>query len=39
MIPEKIKEYCLYAIMEGDLGGIGPEIDGGQAEVFRCYNQ
>ena len=26
--PEKIEEYGLYAILEGELGGIAPEIDG-----------
>jgi radical SAM superfamily enzyme YgiQ (UPF0313 family) len=26
--PAKIEEYGLYGIVEGDLGGIGPEIDG-----------
>lgn len=26
--PAKIEEYDLYGIVEGDLGGIGPEIDG-----------
>jgi len=26
--PAKIEEYGLYGLVEGDLGGIGPEIDG-----------
>ncbi|HET7391898.1 MAG TPA: radical SAM protein [Nitrososphaeraceae archaeon] len=29
--PAKIEEYDLYGIVEGDLGGIGPEIDGAGA--------
>jgi len=29
--PAKIEEYGLYGIVEGDLGGIGPEIDGASA--------
>jgi radical SAM superfamily enzyme YgiQ (UPF0313 family) len=32
--PAKIEEYGLYAIMEGDLGGIGPEIDGAGRSFF-----
>jgi radical SAM superfamily enzyme YgiQ (UPF0313 family) len=26
--PAKIEEYGIYGIIEGDLGGIGPELDG-----------
>lgn len=26
--PKKIQEYGLYAVLEGELGGIAPEIDG-----------
>lgn len=33
--PAKIEEYGLYGIVEGDLGGIGPEIDGIGGEFFR----
>ena len=32
--PAKIEEYGIYGIMEGDLGGIGPEIDGAGARFF-----
>jgi radical SAM superfamily enzyme YgiQ (UPF0313 family) len=32
--PSKIEEYGLYAILEGDLGGIGPEIDGAGRSFF-----
>ncbi|MDQ4072766.1 MAG: B12-binding domain-containing radical SAM protein [Thermoproteota archaeon] len=32
--PAKIEEYGLYAILEGDLGGIGPEIDGAGRRFF-----
>lgn len=32
--PEKIEEYGLYAILEGELGGIAPEIDGRAGEFF-----
>lgn len=32
--PEKIEEYGLYGIVEGDLGGIGPEIDGAGSKFF-----
>jgi radical SAM superfamily enzyme YgiQ (UPF0313 family) len=32
--PAKIEEYGLYGIVEGDLGGIGPEIDGAGATFF-----
>jgi radical SAM superfamily enzyme YgiQ (UPF0313 family) len=32
--PAKIEEYGLYAIMEGELGGIGPEIDGAGRSFF-----
>ena len=31
--PEKIEEYGLYAVLEGELGGIAPEIDG-HAGIF-----
>ncbi|ABK77187.1 Fe-S oxidoreductase [Cenarchaeum symbiosum A] len=33
--PEKIKEYGLYAVLEGELGGIAPEIDGHAGQFFR----
>jgi radical SAM superfamily enzyme YgiQ (UPF0313 family) len=33
--PAKIEEYDLYAILEGDLGGIGPEIDGIGGQFFN----
>ena len=29
-----IEEYDLYGIVEGDLGGIGPEIDGTGGRFF-----
>ncbi len=32
--PKKIEEYELYAILEGDLGGICPEIDGIAGRFF-----
>ncbi len=32
--PVKIEEYGLYAILEGELGGIGPEIDGAGGRFF-----
>lgn len=32
--PAKIEEYGLYGIVEGDLGGIGPEIDGTGSKFF-----
>jgi len=32
--PAKIEEYGLYGIVEGDLGGIGPEIDGAGGSFF-----
>lgn len=32
--PKKIEEYGLYAILEGELGGIGPEIDGAGGRFF-----
>jgi len=32
--PKKIQEYGLYAVLEGELGGIGPEIDGHAGEFF-----
>ena len=32
--PEKIKEYGLYAILEGELGGIAPEVDGHAGRFF-----
>src|SRR5215213_2458659 len=32
--PAKIEEYGLYGIVEGDLGGIGPEIDGAGGRFF-----
>ncbi|NIP61417.1 MAG: radical SAM protein [Nitrosopumilaceae archaeon] len=33
--PEKIEEYGLYAVLEGELGGIGPEIDGHAGRFFN----
>ena len=32
--PSKIEEYGLYGIVEGDLGGIGPEMDGAGGMFF-----
>ncbi|MFQ5940181.1 MAG: B12-binding domain-containing radical SAM protein [Nitrososphaerales archaeon] len=32
--PKKIEEYGLYAIVEGDLGGIAPELDGVAGKFF-----
>jgi radical SAM superfamily enzyme YgiQ (UPF0313 family) len=32
--PAKIEEYGLYGIVEGDLGGIGPEMDGAGGKFF-----
>ena len=32
--PAKIEEYGIYGIIEGDLGGIGPELDGAGAKFF-----
>lgn len=32
--PAKIEEYGLYGVVEGDLGGIGPEIDGAGSKFF-----
>ena len=33
--PEKIHEYGLYALLEGELGGIAPEIDGHAGSFFK----
>ncbi|MEK6972318.1 MAG: radical SAM protein, partial [Thermoproteota archaeon] len=33
--PEKIEEYGLYAVLEGELGGIAPEIDGHAGKFFN----
>ena len=33
--PAKIEEYGLYAILEGELGGIAPEIDGHAGRFFN----
>lgn len=33
--PGKIEEYGLYAVLEGELGGIAPEIDGHAGEFFN----
>lgn len=33
--PEKIEEYGIYAVLEGELGGIGPEIDGHAGRFFN----
>ena len=32
--PAKIGEYGLYGIVEGDMGGIGPELDGAGGAFF-----
>jgi radical SAM superfamily enzyme YgiQ (UPF0313 family) len=32
--PSKIEEYGMYGIVEGDLGGIGPEMDGAGGMFF-----
>ena len=32
--PAKIEEYGLYGIVEGELGGIGPEMDGAGGAFF-----
>jgi radical SAM superfamily enzyme YgiQ (UPF0313 family) len=32
--PSKIEEYGLYGIVEGDMGGIGPELDGAGGKFF-----
>jgi radical SAM superfamily enzyme YgiQ (UPF0313 family) len=32
--PAKIEEYGLYGVVEGELGGIGPEIDGAGGRFF-----
>ena len=32
--PAKIEEYGLYGIVEGDMGGIGPELDGAGGTFF-----
>ena len=34
--PAKIEEYGIYGIVEGDLGGIGPELDGVGARFFNA---
>ncbi len=33
--PKKINEYGLYALLEGELGGIAPEIDGHAGRFFK----
>ncbi len=33
--PEKIGEYGLYAVLEGEMGGIAPEIDGHAGRFFN----
>ena len=33
--PAKIEEYGLYALLEGELGGIAPEIDGHAGRFFN----
>ncbi|MGQ0771522.1 MAG: B12-binding domain-containing radical SAM protein [Nitrososphaerota archaeon] len=33
--PEKIEEFGLYAVLEGELGGIAPEIDGHAGRFFN----
>jgi len=37
--PEKIQEYGLYGILEGELGGIAPEIDGHAGRFFNYLIQ
>jgi radical SAM superfamily enzyme YgiQ (UPF0313 family) len=32
--PAKIEEYGLYGVVEGDMGGIGPEMDGAGGKFF-----
>ena len=32
--PKKIQEYGLYTVLEGELGGIAPEIDGHAGQFF-----
>lgn len=32
--PKKIQEYGIYAVLEGELGGIAPEIDGHAGQFF-----
>jgi radical SAM superfamily enzyme YgiQ (UPF0313 family) len=32
--PAKIEEYGLYGVVEGDMGGIGPELDGAGGKFF-----
>ena len=34
--PAKIEEYGIYGIVEGDMGGIGPELDGPGARFFEA---
>lgn len=34
--PSKIEEYGLYGIVEGDMGGIGPELDGAGGAFFNA---
>ncbi|MEM3007656.1 MAG: radical SAM protein [Candidatus Nitrosotenuis sp.] len=33
--PEKIEEFGIYAVLEGELGGIAPEIDGHAGRFFN----
>ena len=33
--PKKIEEYGLYGLLEGELGGIAPEIDGHTGRFFK----
>ena len=33
--PAKIEEFGIYAILEGELGGIAPEIDGHAGRFFN----
>ena len=33
--PAKIEEYGIYAILEGEMGGIAPEIDGHTGRFFK----
>ncbi|MBI5348534.1 MAG: nucleotidyl transferase AbiEii/AbiGii toxin family protein, partial [Chloroflexi bacterium] len=33
--PEKIEEFGIYALLEGELGGIAPEIDGHAGRFFN----
>jgi radical SAM superfamily enzyme YgiQ (UPF0313 family) len=36
--PKKIEEYGLYGVVEGELGGIGPELDGSARRFFDAIS-